>query len=118
MNCFEHPNEHAVGICKSCGKGVCRTCAIQLTRGLACSEECRPFVEALARLQSTSIRNIGLISVQRLVQPLLALIFFCTGVYYYQTYGPGFFVWFSFAVGGVLALVSILALVKRAGPGS
>lgn len=39
MQCFLHSTEAAVGICKSCGKGVCRTCAVKVDRGLACSDK-------------------------------------------------------------------------------
>ena len=112
MQCFVHPNDSAVGICKSCGKGVCRACAIPLSRGLACSEECKPFVEALARLQSTSIRNIGLISAQRLAQPLMSLVFLSTGIYFVSAYGPDPFAWFILAAGGVFALASVLTWVR------
>ncbi len=31
MKCFNHPKEDAVAVCKSCGKGVCRECAIIVT---------------------------------------------------------------------------------------
>lgn len=37
MECFAHPDSGAVGVCKSCGKGACRLCAIPVTRGLDCS---------------------------------------------------------------------------------
>lgn len=112
MQCFTHPNESAVGICKSCGKGICRSCAIQLPRGLACSAECKPFVEALSRLQLTSIRNIGLVSAQRIAQPLMAAVFLGTGSYFYATVGSDPFAWFLLAAGGVFALVSVLTWLR------
>jgi hypothetical protein len=40
MECFNHQEAQAVGICKSCFKAVCRNCAVELKNGLACSEEC------------------------------------------------------------------------------
>ncbi|MBP7275989.1 MAG: hypothetical protein KBA51_07280, partial [Kiritimatiellae bacterium] len=35
MKCFNHEDRDAVGTCKSCGKGVCRECAVDMGKGLA-----------------------------------------------------------------------------------
>lgn len=47
MNCFNHPQNPAVGICKSCGKGLCVHCAAELPNGLACREACEERVGLL-----------------------------------------------------------------------
>jgi hypothetical protein len=36
MNCFNHPDIPAVGICKYCQKGLCKDCAIDSGYGIAC----------------------------------------------------------------------------------
>jgi hypothetical protein len=36
MKCYYHPKEDAVAICKSCGKGVCKDCAIMLSGNSYC----------------------------------------------------------------------------------
>ncbi len=36
MNCFNHPDTPAIGICKFCQKGLCKECAYDLSHGLAC----------------------------------------------------------------------------------
>jgi hypothetical protein len=113
MQCFAHPNESAVGLCKSCGKGVCRSCAIQLDRGLACSEQCKPFTEALSRLQLTSIRNIGLMSVQRFIQPFMAVIFLVAGFYNLARYRPDPSTWFLLAFGAILGVMSVISWVRQ-----
>lgn len=41
MQCFEHPDSAAIGVCRGCGKGVCRVpCARDTGAGLACSDVC------------------------------------------------------------------------------
>lgn len=40
MECFEHSAMPAIGICKSCNKAICRTCAKSFPKGLACSDAC------------------------------------------------------------------------------
>lgn len=39
MQCFNHHDVAAVGICKHCYKGLCGTCATDLGFGLACHGE-------------------------------------------------------------------------------
>jgi|SRR5690348_826036 len=113
MQCFAHPNESAVGVCKSCGKGVCHSCAIPLDRGLACSGQCKPFVEALSRLQATTIRNVGLVSAQRFVQPVVAVVFLAAAAYFFITTGSDFSAWFMLALGLVFAFTSGFTWVRR-----
>lgn len=113
MKCFAHSTDDALGICKSCGKGVCKSCALLISRGLACSEECKPYVEALSRLQGASIRNIGLLTAQRFVQPLMAAIFLATGSYFLLSSVYDAFVWFLLAAGGVFSLSSVLIWVRQ-----
>jgi hypothetical protein len=57
MDCFYHPAVAAVGICKSCGKGLCRACAVDLAHGLACRSRCENDVQALSSLIDRSLRN-------------------------------------------------------------
>jgi len=36
MNCFYHPNQPAIGICKHCQRGLCSGCAAVIDDVLAC----------------------------------------------------------------------------------
>jgi NAD(P)-dependent dehydrogenase (short-subunit alcohol dehydrogenase family) len=40
MECFSHPSSQAVGVCKGCGKAICRACAKDLGFAVACSDAC------------------------------------------------------------------------------
>lgn len=40
MKCYNHNDNDAVGVCKSCLKGICTECATDIGGGLACSDEC------------------------------------------------------------------------------
>jgi hypothetical protein len=46
MNCFNHPDVPAVGICKACQKGLCMECVVDLGHGIACKNH-REKVEIL-----------------------------------------------------------------------
>ncbi|MDA4136303.1 MAG: DUF2180 family protein [Thaumarchaeota archaeon] len=39
MKCYVHPNADAVGVCTSCGRGVCRRCAVRLGGKLYCRDD-------------------------------------------------------------------------------
>jgi hypothetical protein len=57
MRCFYHEDREAVGSCKSCGKGLCRECAVDLTKGLACRGHCESDAQALIQLIDRNIQN-------------------------------------------------------------
>jgi hypothetical protein len=50
MNCFNHRDSVAIGLCKNCAKGVCAACVVEATNGIACSEPCRKEVSRVAAL--------------------------------------------------------------------
>ena len=45
MNCYNHQNDSAIGICKNCCKGLCAKCASDVGNGLACKNKCEVEVE-------------------------------------------------------------------------
>src|SRR6266446_1281356 len=56
MRCFYHHDRDAVGGCKSCGKGVCAECAVDLDKGLACRNRCEDEVKLLNALVAANIQ--------------------------------------------------------------
>jgi len=56
MNCFYHPTVVAVGTCKSCNKGLCPACAIDLGKGLACKDRCESDVTEVIDLINRNIQ--------------------------------------------------------------
>ena len=62
MECFAHDGRPAVGSCRSCFKGVCRACAVDLGRGLACRGRCEEAARALIASVDQSLRIQGLSS--------------------------------------------------------
>ena len=60
MECFTHNGKSAVGICKACGKAVCRTCAKDLGFGLACSDTCATEYTELNEMNQRGKRIYGI----------------------------------------------------------
>ncbi len=50
MQCYNHRERSAVGICKSCGKGICQECVAEMPNGLACKGACESRVALLNQI--------------------------------------------------------------------
>ena len=59
MKCYEHLSDDAVGLCLSCGRGLCRACAAEVVRGLACRGRCEERVRLLLKAQDVSIEGLA-----------------------------------------------------------
>jgi hypothetical protein len=56
MRCFYHQDQDGVGICKSCGKGLCPDCAVDVGKGLACRGRCEEDVRAVIALVDRNLK--------------------------------------------------------------
>lgn len=54
MKCYYHPDKDAVGICKSCQKGICKDCLVDFGTGIACKGKCEEEVKILNELTKSS----------------------------------------------------------------
>ena len=55
MNCFYHPERHALGICKHCSRGLCSECAAIVDDTLACRDRHEQQVRGLNLLAERNI---------------------------------------------------------------
>ncbi len=116
MNCFKHEAQLAVGICKSCGKGLCRGCAIDLSNGLACRGSCEERVVLLNRVIDRSTDNLAVVNAQMRSQGLhsliLGLVFFAFGLWAYRDEMRAVGV-FAAASGALIALYGVVRAFGR-----
>lgn len=54
MKCYNHHEVDAVGICKSCSKGLCPDCLTEVENGIACTTTCVEDVQLLNSLVQRS----------------------------------------------------------------
>jgi|SRR6185503_2669309 len=59
MECFYHRGEVAIGTCRACFRGLCRECAVDLDRALACPNRCEGNARALIEALDQSARHAG-----------------------------------------------------------
>ncbi|RJP47714.1 MAG: hypothetical protein C4583_16315 [Anaerolineaceae bacterium] len=76
MNCFNHLDVPAVGICKYCQKGLCIECAVNLEYGIACKNH-QEEVEMLNYFQLSTLGSYffaGLVIVLNLIGAFTLLL--------------------------------------------
>src|SRR5688572_23141183 len=55
MNCFYHPNNPAIGICKYCQRGLCSDCAAVVDDVLACKNRHEDEIHQLDQLTARNL---------------------------------------------------------------
>ncbi len=115
MKCFNHSKKDAVGICKSCGRGLCSDCAVDLKNGLACKNACEDQVKILNKMldmnekvMSTSNRNLKITGYFGLISGIL---FIFLGYYFLRNLEA--IVGAIFIILGVAYLVSSILRLSR-----
>jgi hypothetical protein len=58
MRCFLHAGADAVGICKSCQRGLCADCAVEVGTTLACRGRCEADVSDINRMTAWSVKMV------------------------------------------------------------
>ena len=111
MNCFRHDSQAAVGICKSCGRGLCRTCASEVPNGLACRGSCEDRVALLNRVIDRSTDNLAVVNAQARTQGLhsivVGFVFVGFGFWAYRDAMNALGV-FAGALGALIALYGVI----------
>ncbi len=59
MNCFNHRDKPAIGVCKSCGKGLCEDCLAEVPNGLACKGSCEARAETMRQMAEPSFQTLA-----------------------------------------------------------
>jgi len=60
MHCFRHPGQHAVAVCKHCGKAACGDCCEDTLQGIACSADCAKELQEDDLLNSSLKQSYGI----------------------------------------------------------
>lgn len=112
MKCFNHSDKDSVGICKACGKGLCRECVTDLGYGLACKGMHEVEVENINTLVSKNIDAIESAPKNAMILPafflLSGLVF--AGFGYFSKRG---ITDFSFILGSVFIVFAIVVYFRN-----
>jgi len=77
MKCYNHNGIDAIGICKSCGKGLCQECVVEIEGSLSCKNKCEETVRNLAILLK---RNMKLVGTSEKISKISGKFYITTGI--------------------------------------
>jgi hypothetical protein len=109
MQCFNHHDVLAVGMCKHCYKGLCAACATDLGFGLACHGE---HEEQVGTVQAMLAKTARIHSANRSGKYVSPAFFLVMGLLFlgFGLYQDGFVVSFTAAMGAVFFLYGLFLL--------
>ena len=112
MNCFNHPETPAIGICKACSKGLCLACATDLGYGIACKAKHEQRVDDLEMILSKNIQAFSDASKNQFIIPALFLFmgFVFAGFGLYK--GEGL-ISIPVVIGGGFIFFGLLLLIRN-----
>jgi hypothetical protein len=115
MRCYYHRDRDAVGLCKSCGKGLCEDCQTDLGAGLACKGRCEDSVHGLIALVQHNVRAVptakALLRLNRPVSLGASLFMLAAGGTFIALGALDARVRPIAVIGGILCAFGVLALI-------
>ena len=114
MRCFYHPDREAVGVCKSCQRGICPECLSDVGKGIACKARCEEDARALVRLTDAAIRhepaNEFIVARMRRTRLVTALFYLLVGAGFLVAGFLHPYVQFAIYLGAVFLVFGVYAL--------
>jgi hypothetical protein len=118
MNCFNHRDVPAIGLCKSCLKGLCGDCAAELVNGLACKGSCEERANMINRMVDSNSRIVGAARRQTQTSTMFSLLmgigFSVFAVWAYIEFKSGSFLPYLLGLMGIIMLVTGFLRLSRA----
>lgn len=59
MYCYQHENQAAQGICKSCYKALCKQCAVEIEMAITCKGKCEEYSTMTYQMVLANSQMIG-----------------------------------------------------------
>lgn len=112
MKCFTHNSDVAVGVCKTCGKAICRTCAIDSGMFVTCSDACTKEAIDLHEMNQRGKKIYGIGVPKKMPSGVIMWLLFGAlfgGFGIYQSYRHHEPEWFLLLFGALSFFIAFLA---------
>ena len=110
MKCYNHPNHDAVGVCKSCQKGICLDCSTLVDESLSCKGRCEEDVAAVNYMLERSkkvYKNLGSQwTPAALINCAAGAFFLGFGLYYFDESSVA---WLTIGLGLIMLVGGVLS---------
>lgn len=111
MKCFTHRSDDAIGLGKTCQKGLCDKCAVDLGHALVCRGACE--TEAV-QIHAQILTNRRLLGVQKRSRYLAPAFFGAIGLLGLLSDAVSrHFSWFTTGVGALFLLFAVALLIAN-----
>ena len=112
MECFTHTGSQAIGVCKTCGKAVCRSCAKDAGVFITCSDTCEKEAADVHEMNQCGKKMYGIGSPKKLATGVIMWFLFSAlfgGFGIFQTIKTGQPDWFLLLFGAASLFFAILS---------
>ena len=117
MNCFNHRDKPAIGLCKSCLKGLCEDCLAEVHNGLVCKGSCEEQLNAINRMLDNSTQALGAARQKAYSVGIMTLLmgigFEVFAVWSYSEYGSSFLPYMLGFIGMCMLISGIPKLGRK-----
>jgi hypothetical protein len=108
MRCFNHQDKEAIGVCKSCARGLCPSCAAEVEKAIACRGRCEVDVSTLLSLNRNSLQFAKTSKQARYLAPTLLIVLgMMLGLMGITHDGIDFTAW----AGGIMMVIGIAFMI-------
>jgi len=111
MNCFNHHERQAIGVCKACGKGLCPDCLVEVANSIACKNNCEKRVTILNKLVDARLKLLSLARLYYILALATGLLFIIWGLLSYSADNTGAGL-LGISVGVLLLCMGIVGAVR------
>ncbi len=116
MNCFNHRDKPAIGLCRFCFKALCEECLTEVPDGLACKGVCEARVNMINRTLDSNAKIVGAARRQNrsvgVFTILISVTFAVFGVWTYFA-SEAFLAYFFGAFAAVMLVFGIVRLGRK-----
>ncbi len=112
MECFTHNAAVAVGVCKTCGRAVCRSCAIDSGMFVTCSDACTREAIDLHEMNQRGKKIYGIGVPKKVPSGVIMWVLFGAlfgGFGIYQSYRHDQMDWFLLLFGALSFVIAFIA---------
>ena len=111
MKCYKHQQSDAVGLCKSCQKGVCPDCLALVDGSVACKDSCEEDVAAINHMMAHSQRVYKNYNKQWrpsiMINGVGGLLFLAYGLYSFTSSLS----WFLIGLGSIMIIGAVMIFI-------
>ena|SRR6516164_829436 len=116
MKCFNHSTVEAVGVCRSCGRALCRDCITEVGLSCSCKGRCESVVATmndLVQRGKTAYQKTSVLQLRTgIFIMLLGVVFIALAVFRFSSGDASEWTYFFLAAGVLFSGMGLVGLIS------